>query len=75
MACEYCHWTIGHPSSCPNAVESKFSHCCSICGEGIHDGEEYVENDDGEFIHYDCSTTREMVEFLGYEIRTMENYN
>lgn len=71
MACEYCHWTSGHPSSCPNAPEPKFNYYCSSCGEGIYKGEEYIENDNGEYIHYDCATTRELVEFLGYEVQTM----
>ncbi len=72
MPCEYCYWTIGHPSSCPNASEPKFTHYCSICGEGIYDGDEYVENDDGEFIHLDCPTIKDMVAFLGYEVKLME---
>lgn len=60
---------------CPNANEPKFDRYCSYCGEGIYEGEEYVENDDGEFIHYDCPTTREMVKFLGCEIHTMRGDN
>lgn len=71
MYCEYCHLVSGHPSSCPNAPEPKFNHHCSNCGEGIYDGEEYIENDDGEYIHYDCPTTRELVKFLGFEVQTM----
>ena len=71
MACEYCHWTSGHPNSCPNANEPKFAHYCSSCGEGIYEGEEYIENEDGEYIHHDCPTTRELVEFLGYKVQTM----
>ena len=58
-------------SRCPNADEPKFNHYCSSCGEGISEGEEYVENDNGEYIHYVCPTARELVQFLGYEIQTM----
>lgn len=72
MACEYCHWTIGHRSSCPNASEPDFTHYCNICGEGICEGDEYIEND-GEFIHYDCPTTRELVKFLGFDVKIMED--
>lgn len=70
FGCEYCH-QIPHASRCPLAPEPKFNHYCSNCGEGIYDGEEYIVNDDGEYIHYDCPTTRELVEFLGYEVQTM----
>ena len=72
MACEYCGQTCGeHHSRCPLAPELKFNHYCSSCGEGIYEGEEYIKNDDGEYIHYDCPTTRKLVEFLGYEVQTM----
>ena len=68
--CEFCRQIPCHPR-CPNADEPKFDHYCPICGNGIYEGEEYIENDDGECIHYDCPTTRELVKFLGYEVQTM----
>lgn len=70
MICEYCKQVPHHPH-CPLAHEPKSNHYCFICGNGIYDGEEYIENDDGEYIHYDCPTTGELVGFLGYEIKTM----
>lgn len=70
MICEYCKQVPHHPH-CPFAPEPKSNHYCFICGNGIYDGEEYIENDDGEYIHYDCPTTGELVGFLGYEIKTM----
>lgn len=70
FGCEYCR-QFPHDSRCLLAPKPKFSHHCSICGEGIYDGEEYVENDYGEFVHYDYLTIREMVEFLGYEVGIM----
>ena len=30
------------PSSCPNYILPKATHDCSICNEGIYDGEEYI---------------------------------
>ena len=58
---------------CPNYIPSKASHCCSICNEGIYDGEEYIENDDGEYAHWECvDYGRDLAKFLGYEIKTME---
>lgn len=74
FGCEYCYGIGGrHDYRCPLAPEPKFSHYCSICGEGIYDGEECIENDDGEFIHLNCPTVRETVEFLGYDVKTMES--
>lgn len=57
---------------CPNYIPPKTSYYCSICQEGIYEGEEYIENDCGEYIHYECPTVREMVEFLGYEVQVMK---
>lgn len=60
---------------CPNYIPPKASHYCSFCGEGIFDGEEYIENPFGEYRHYDCFYgTRDLVEWLGCEIKTMEDY-
>lgn len=63
------------PSACPNySPTSKAFHYCSACGEGIYEGEEYIKNDDGEFRHYECFYgLRELLSWLGYEIKTMED--
>lgn len=59
------------PSSCPN-YEPKAKHYCSICEEGIYDGEEYVKNDDDEYRHYDCfNGMRDLLDWLGYKLETM----
>lgn len=61
---------------CPNYIPPNVTHYCSICGEGIYDGEEYIENDDGDFRHYNCFFgMRDLLEWLGYEIKTMEEFN
>lgn len=74
--CEYCLRENGHDYRCPNYIQLKALHYCSICGEGIYDGEEYVENDDGEYRHYDCFYgIREFLQWLGYEVKTMEEIN
>lgn len=71
--CEYCHRLSGHHSQCPNYIPSKTTYYCSICDEGIYDGEDYIENNDGEFAHWDCfSGTRDLVEWLGFEVKTMD---
>ena len=60
-------------SMCPNYTPRKTLHYCASCGDGICDGEEYIKNLDGEHRHYDCfSSTRELVNWLGYDIKTME---
>lgn len=65
---EHCH------PRCPNYTSLKAVHYCSVCGEGIYPGEEYIKNDDGDCRHYDCFYgMRDLLEWLGYEIRTMED--
>lgn len=62
------------PPGCPNYRLPKTRLYCDICGEGIFNGEEFVENQDGEYRHYDCfQSMRDLLEWLGYEIKTMED--
>ena len=71
--CEICRQNPCH-SRCPNYTPSKAIHYCSICGVGIFDGEEYIENQDGEHRHYDCLLgMRELVEWFGYKVKIMED--
>ena len=70
--CSICKQYPCHPR-CPNYIPPKASHCCYICNEEIYGGEEYIENDDGEYAHWDCvDYGRDLAKFLGYEIKTME---
>lgn len=72
--CEICGKTIGHDCRCPYYTSPKASHFCSSYGEGIYDGEEYIENLDGEYRHYECfHGMRDLLEWLGYEVKTMED--
>jgi len=79
LRCSICGRTIGHDTRCPYYTPPKASIYCSICDEGIYNGEDYVENLDGEYAHYDCLTDLSycaMIKWLGGEIRTMEdNYD
>ena len=69
--CNICGHTHCH-SRCPNYIAPKANHYCSICQEGIYDGEEYIENDCGEYAHWECvSYGMDLVRFLGYEIKEM----
>ena len=71
--CQLCN-SYPCDSRCPNHIP-RATHYCSACGEGITDGEEYIENADGECIHWDCfRSMRDLLEFMGYEIQTMEGH-
>ena len=73
MACIYCGRDGEHHYRCPLYEPPKASHYCSICQEGILNGEEYIENDDNEYAHFECvSYGKDMAEFLGYEIKEMK---
>lgn len=70
--CSVCHHSPCD-SRCPNYISPKAAHYCSICEEEIYEGEEYIENNDGDYRHYDCFYgIRDLLEWLGYEIKTME---
>ena len=70
--CEICGFTNCH-SRCTNYIPPRSKYYCSICGEGIIDGEEYIVNDDGEYSHYDCFCgMKDLLEWLGYDVKTME---
>ena len=76
MPCEYCGQYITHHPQCPLYESPKASHYCSICGEGILNGEEYIENDIGEYAHWECvDYGRDLAKFLGYEIKEMDDEN
>lgn len=61
---------------CPNYIPKKAKHYCSICEEGILDGEEYIENDNGEYRHYDCfDGMRDLLEWLGYSVKSMSDWD
>ena len=47
---------------------------CSICKEGILNGEEYIVNDDNDYAHWECvDYAKDLAKFLGYEIKEMED--
>lgn len=73
--CDLCLQNPCH-SRCPNYIPLKATHYCSICKDCIYDGEEYLKNSNGSFAHYFCiDTVRDAVEWLGYEIKTMEKFD
>ena len=59
---------------CPNVEESKSNYYCSICGNGIQNGEEYIVNDDNDYAHWECvDYAKDLAKFLGYDIKEMED--
>ena len=74
MACIYCGMNGEPHYRCPLYESAKVSHYCSICGEGVLTREEHIENDYGEYAHWDCvDYGRDLAKFLGYEIKTIED--
>lgn len=72
--CEICGRSVGHAFRCPNYTPPKASHYCSSCGDGIYGGEEYIENLNDEYCHYECfHEMRDLLEWLGFDIKTMED--
>ena len=47
--CEICR---SYPCNChcPNYKSPKAPHYCSICDEGIYEGEEYIVNNDYDYV-------------------------
>lgn len=73
--CKYCLQSTC-PPGCPNYQQHKPLYYCSVCGNGIYEGEEYVANNDGEYIHFDCiQSIRQLLQWLGYEIKEMEDFS
>lgn len=53
MTCEECHMMKCSPT-CPYFIpKKKTNYYCSICGDGIYDGEEYIKNDVGDYAQED----------------------
>lgn len=74
--CDLCRQDPCH-TQCPNFIPPKAIHYCSFCEDGIYDGELYIKNHDCDYRHYECFYgIRDLLEWLGYEIQTMEdNYD
>ena len=69
--CKRCFKGCIH-TQCPDYEPPKADHYCSICDEGIYDGEEYIVNDNGDYAHWECvDYGRDLVKWLGYEIKVM----
>lgn len=73
--CEICGQYGGHLKLCPYYVPPKALKHCVICEDGIYDGEEYIENADGEYMHLECvQGIRQLLGWLGEDIKMMEDF-
>lgn len=61
-------------SRCPNASEPEAVHVCVKCGDGIFEGEQYIEGQDGAICRecLDEMTTEEWLEMLDETLLTAE---
>lgn len=58
---------------CPNYLPPYTEHYCDECGGGIYEGEEYLENDEGKYMHFECVRgIRHLLEWLGYDVKHMD---
>ena len=71
--CEICLNSLFHHPRCPNYTPQKATHYCSACKDGIYDDEKYIENLEGEYMHFDCVLSiKQLLEWLGYDVKTMD---
>ena len=76
MFCNICKKIDKHDSRCPNYVPNKAIHYCSICGEPILNGEEYIVSDSGKYAHWECFSVignRELAKWLELTVQIMED--
>lgn len=71
--CRVCLQNPCH-QQCPNYIPPKCKYRCSICSDGILEGEEYIRNNDFEYAHLECFLRmKDLAEWLGYDVRVMED--
>lgn len=64
--CELCRKTPCD-TLCPNYVSPSTEY-----NEGIYTGEEYIKNDNGDYVHYECiSGIRDLLNWLGINVCIM----
>lgn len=67
--CKICGRVNGCYPRCPNYYSSS-PITCSYCEEPICIGEEYLENEFGEYKHIDCfCSTYDLLKWIGVDIK------
>ena len=71
--CEVCRQTPCHPR-CPNAPDPVPVHKCVECGDGIFDGDRYVEINGKFYCEWclDDMAAETLLSLCGYEMETAE---
>ena len=72
--CEICRQFPCHPRY-PNYSPPQPRIICCYCDEGIYQGEHYLDNKQGEYIHEDCIGCAGydwLINLLGFEHEEME---
>ena len=65
-----------HDPRCPYYSPTRPRITCCYCNEGIYQGERYLDNEQGEYIHEDCvgsAGINWMINWLGFRYETEEN--
>lgn len=72
--CEVCLQNPCHPK-CPNYSYPINTYVrCDKCGEMIENGDEYLENINGNAAHLDCFySMKDLLEWLEEDIKVMKN--
>lgn len=72
MACEYCGRDSGHAERCPLHRDRKSNYICCYCKDSIFNGEEFLRNSEGLYIHRDCIPNIDyVIDWFGYEVNEM----
>lgn len=71
--CDICGKIFEHDCRCPYYIPPRSDYICSICGEGIYNGEKYLENCNEEYVHYTClEWVPDFMDWIDCNIKTME---
>lgn len=71
--CDICRQTPCHPM-CPNAEDPEPVLTCSVCGEGLHEGDEYYDGPEGAVCPsclHDMDGV-EVLQLIGESMKTVE---
>ena len=72
VRCEFCGQVGTHDYRCPNYISPKAKYYCCYCNEGIYQGEYYLDNQNGEYIHRDCIPDIDwLIKWLGFRVEEM----
>ena len=75
IRCEFCAQVKIHDYRCPNYIPPKAKHYCCYCSEGMYQGQCYLDNQNGEYIHRDCIPNIDwLINWLGFKVEEM-NWN